>query len=143
MNEFLEEYKDYTLSEMKPCLDVLLHAYEYEKEQYGIVDTITIEEYEHLLKQFKINRSMGLRLSGSTNCSACGKSLMRKLENGKKENVVLFGCGHAVHQNCLEDDRCPVPNCWKDIESAEKKPRRHSSVNQMHFVTQFAVEPKR
>ena len=33
MNEFLEEYKDYTLSEMKPCLDVLLHAYEYEKEK--------------------------------------------------------------------------------------------------------------
>ena len=76
---------------MKPCLDVLFDAYAYEKEQYGIVDTITIEEYEHLLKQFKVSRSMGLKLHGSPNCAACGKSLIQKMENGQKENVVLFG----------------------------------------------------
>lgn len=120
---------------MKPCLDVLFDAYAYEKEQYGIVDTITIEEYEHLLKQFKVSRSMGLKLHGSPNCAACGKSLIQKMENGQKENVVLFGCGHAVHQSCLAEDRCPVPDCWKDIQTSDKKIRRQSFVGQIQHVT--------
>ncbi|KAK8829367.1 hypothetical protein WA577_004632, partial [Blastocystis sp. JDR] len=121
---------------MKPCLDVLFDAYAYEKEQYGIVDTITIEEYEHLLKQFKVSRSMGLKLHGSPNCAACGKSLIQKMENGQKENVVLFGCGHAVHQSCLAEDRCPVPDCWKDIQTSDKKIRRQSFVGQIQHSSQ-------
>ena len=58
----MEEYKDFSLSEMKPCLDVLFHAYDYEKEQIGIVDTISGEEYENLVKEFKLKRSMALKI---------------------------------------------------------------------------------
>ena len=33
VNELVEECKDYTVKEMKPTLDILFNAYDYEKKQ--------------------------------------------------------------------------------------------------------------
>lgn len=132
MNEFLDEYKDFSLSEMKPCLDVLFHAYDYEKEQLGIVDTITCDEYENVVKEFKLKRSMALKIKTDVNCCQCGESLIRVLENGEKEKITLFGCGHAAHWSCIDNGCCPVKGCWDSIQASKKTESEHSSVVHMH-----------
>ena len=46
VNELVEECKDYTVKEMKPTLDILFNAYDYEKKQHQIMDTLSAEEYD-------------------------------------------------------------------------------------------------
>ena len=131
VNEFLENYKDYTIQEMQPCLDVLFLAYSYENEQTEIVDHLTIQEYESLLKAYKINRTMALKLKTDTICCVCKGSLVRSMENGGKEQITLFGCGHAVHRSCIDGNRCPVEGCWDNIEQEASPARRRSSSSQI------------
>ena len=138
VNEFLENYKDYTIQEMQPCLDVLFRAYSYENEQTEIVDHLTIQEYESLLKAYKINRTMALKLKTDTVCCVCKGSLVRSMENGRKEQITLFGCGHAVHRSCVDSNRCPVEGCWDNIEQEASPGRRRSSSSQIRSpVTVF------
>ena len=108
MNELVEECKDYTVKEMKPTLDILFNAYDYEKKQHQIMDTLSAEEYDRVVKALKVNRTMGLRLKSDTTCCCCGKSLIQTMDNGLKDKVVLFGCGHATHCSCLDSVRCPA-----------------------------------
>ena len=125
------------MSELKPCIDVLFHAYDYEKEQLGIVDTITCEEYENLVKEFKLKRSMALKVKTNVDCCQCGESLIRVGENGQKERITLFGCGHAAHCSCIGDGCCPVEGCWDDIKDYRRSNRRRSTVFQTHTTTVF------
>lgn len=90
MNELVEECKDYTVKEMKPTLDILFNAYDYEKKQHQIMDTLSAEEYDRVVKALKVNRTMGLRLKSDTTCCCCGKSLIQTMDNGLKDKVVLF-----------------------------------------------------
>ncbi|KAK8800274.1 hypothetical protein WA171_004909 [Blastocystis sp. BT1] len=115
VNDFIEEYKDFSVGEMKPALDVLFHSYDYEKEQLQIMDTMSSDEYKNLVTAYKTNRTMALRL-------------VQSMDNGSKEEVVLFGCGHAIHRSCLDTMRCPVEGCWDGIDTAESSAgRRHST----------------
>ena len=118
---------------MKPCLDVLFHAYDYEKEQIGIVDTISCEEYENLVKEFKLKRSMALKIKTDVTCCVCGESLIHVMQNGEKEPITLFGCGHAGHRSCIDGDCCPVQGCWDDIKTEKKAVNRHASIAQLHY----------
>lgn len=123
------------MNEVKPCIDVLFHAYDYEKEQLGIVETITCEEYENLVKEFKLKRSMALKIKTNVNCCHCGETLIRVQENGEKERITLFGCGHAAHCSCVDDGCCPVEGCWDDIKKNRESKTRRSSIVQMHAAT--------
>lgn len=128
MNEFIEEYKEFSVGEMKPALDVLFHSYDYEKEQLQIMDTMSSDEYKNLVNAYKTNRTMALRLKTDMLCCKCGNSLIQSMDNGSKEEVVLFGCGHAVHRSCLDTMRCPVQGCWDGIDTTESSTtRRHST----------------
>lgn len=131
VNEFLENYKDYTIQEMEPCLDVLFRAYSYEYEQAEIVDHLSIQEYESLLKAYKINRTMALKLKTDTVCCVCKGNLVRSMGNGEKEQITLFGCGHAAHRSCIDSNRCPVEGCWNDIEQEASLSRRRSTSSQI------------
>lgn len=89
------------MGEMKPALDVLFHSYDYEKEQLQIMDTMSSDEYKNLVTAYKTNRTMALRLKSDLLCCKCKNSLVQSMDNGSKEEVVLFGCGHAIHRSCL------------------------------------------
>lgn len=135
VNELVEECKDYTVKEMKPTLDILFNAYDYEKKQHQIMDTLSAEEYDRVVKALKVNRTMGLRLKSDTTCCCCGKSLIQTMDNGLKDKVVLFGCGHATHRSCLDSVRCPVEGCWDGIETEEfSSRRRHSTASSVAVV---------
>ena len=134
VNDFLESYKDYTIKGMQPCLDVLFHAYEYENGQIGIVDQLSIKEYESLVKAYKVNRTMALKLKTDTVCCVCNMSLIRSMDNGKKEQITLFGCGHAAHRSCIDRNRCPVEGCWNDIEQEESTVRRRSTSSHIRSI---------
>ena len=93
------------MGEMKPALDVLFHSYDYEKEQLQIMDTMSSDEYKNLVTAYKTNRTMALRLKSDLLCCKCKNSLVQSMDNGSKEEVVLFGCGHAIHRSCLDTMR--------------------------------------
>ena len=113
---------------MKPALDVLFNSYDYEKQQLQIMDTMSSDEYKNLVNAYKTNRTMALRLKSDLRCCKCGNSLVQSMDNGSKEEVVLFGCGHAIHHSCLDTMRCPVEGCWDGIDTAESSmSRRHST----------------
>ena len=126
---------------MKPALDVLFHSYDYEKEQLQIMDTMSSDEYKNLVTAYKTNRTMALRLKSDLLCCKCENSLVQSMDNGSKEEVVLFGCGHAIHRSCLDTMRCPVEGCWDGIDTAESSTgRRHStsvSISLVYFIRRF------
>lgn len=112
---------------MKPALDVLFHAYDYEKKQLQVMDTMSAEEYHNLVKAYKINRTMALRLKTGATCCVCNNSLIQSMENGQKEEVVLFGCGHAAHHSCISAQKCPVAGCWDDLQVDDSLSNRRTS----------------
>lgn len=122
---------------MKPCLDVLFHAYSYEKEQLGIVDTISCEEYESLVNEYKLKRTMALKIKTDITCCSCGEPLTRIKEDGEKEQITLFGCGHAAHHSCIDGNCCPVQGCWDNIKARRSSSVHTVSINQKHSTVSF------
>ena len=93
------------------------------------MDTMSVEEYHNLVKAYKINRTMALRLKTGTSCCVCNNSLIQSLDNGSKDEVVLFGCGHAVHRSCMQSKKCPVAGCWDDLQVDESYTNRRASTS--------------
>uniref|UniRef100_F1KSV0 Vacuolar protein sorting-associated protein 41 n=1 Tax=Ascaris suum TaxID=6253 RepID=F1KSV0_ASCSU len=91
---------------LRDSLTKILHDFELQLQMQAGCRSVMLDSTDELLRRYLSNCARPALIDGEATCILCSFGLTCEQscvdEEHMRENVVAFGCGHLIHQPCVE-----------------------------------------